>query len=247
VLASTGTDLVVPSLTTTATTLIEGDTFTADYSVTNQGTAASASTTVHYFLSTDATITPTDIYLGSLSYIPSLAGGETTVGSQTLTMPSGPAAGTYYIGAIVDYYDYVVESDETNNALVGPTLVLASTGTDLVVPSLTTTATTLIEGDTFTADYSVTNQGTAASASTTVHYFLSTDATITPTDIYLGSFSDVPSLVGGETTVGSQLLTIPSGLTVGSYYIGAIVDYFDYVIESDETNNTLAGPVLTLQ
>ncbi len=40
---------------------------------------------------------------------------------------------------------------------------------------------------------------------------------------------------------------MPSTLTVGTYYIGAVGDYTNTVKESSETNNALAGNTLVVK
>lgn len=50
----------------------------------------------------------------------------------------------------------------------------------------------------------------------------------------------------GVGTVTSTV-TIPSTLTVGTYYIGAIGDYTNTVKENNETNNARAGNTLMVQ
>ncbi len=44
-----------------------------------------------------------------------------------------------------------------------------------------------------------------------------------------------------------QYKTIPSTLTPGTYYIGAIVDYRKVIKETNEGNNSLIGNSITIQ
>ena len=68
-------------------------------------------------------------------------------------------------------------------------------------------------------------------------YYLSTDTTITSADTYLGEASY--SLARDLPNYYQKSLTIPATLTVGKvYYLGAIVDSANTVVEKDETNNT---------
>jgi subtilase family serine protease len=61
-------------------------------------------------------ITTTDIFLGKRAVAGLAAGGASTA-ETALTVPSSVTSGTYYFGAIADYNNQVVESNETNNAI----------------------------------------------------------------------------------------------------------------------------------
>ena len=74
--------------------------------------------TVTFYLSTDATITSSDIKVADKAVTTLAAGGSQTV-SVTYTLPTSLAAGKYYVGAIADSGNVVVESNETNNAKAG--------------------------------------------------------------------------------------------------------------------------------
>ena len=78
---------------------------------------------VHIFLSENSTITGSDTYIGS-RVISGMGPGATSTEATTVTIPTTLKRGTYYIGAIVDYLNSVNESDETNNALAGNTILI---------------------------------------------------------------------------------------------------------------------------
>ena len=84
--------------------------FTLMATVSNDGDGLAATTTLHYYRSTDATITPTDTSVGTDSVTP-LSAGASSSWSISLTAPS--TADTYYYGACVDAV--TGESDTTNN------------------------------------------------------------------------------------------------------------------------------------
>lgn len=98
-------------------------------SISNQGVGAAASSTVKFYLSTDTSITTSDIYLG-MKAIPALAAGETSKQTNSFTLPSGIAPGTYFIGAIADALDEVEESDENDTGYdLKPMKLKSNTGT----------------------------------------------------------------------------------------------------------------------
>lgn len=73
-----------------------------------------------------------------------------------------------------------------------------------------------------------------------VGIYLSRDRTITTGDeLLIGGREGVPRVgAGGSASVDlAGSMEVPSALSPGSYYLGALVDEFDDVAESDETNN----------
>ena len=89
---------------------VTGASFTLSATVRNQGSGPSASTTLRYYRSTDATITTGDTQVGT-DAVGTLSASGTSDESATVTAPSSP--GTYYYGACVD--DVTGESDTSNN------------------------------------------------------------------------------------------------------------------------------------
>ena len=93
-------------------------------------------------------------------------------------------------------------------------------------------------GEAFTIAYEVKNQGDESiDISFTIHFYLSTDTTITTSDTDLG-LSIVDNLSAGANSSGEILVSIPSSVAVGLYYLGAIVDSGSTIPETDESNNT---------
>src|SRR5574341_1052106 len=73
---------------------------------------------VGWYLSTDTTITTDDIQVGG--YCPNgLEAGQTFRFWADVYVPVNIARGFYYWGAIADYNQSLVETDETNNAATG--------------------------------------------------------------------------------------------------------------------------------
>ena len=76
-----------------------GESFTFSATVRNQGTVAAPATTLRFYRSSDSTITPSDVVVGSTS-VRALAPNATTELDVTLTAPT--SEGTYYYGGCVD-------------------------------------------------------------------------------------------------------------------------------------------------
>lgn len=78
---------------------------------------------VGWYLSADAVITTDDIQIGG--YCPNgLEAGQTLRFWADVYIPANIEGGMYYWGAIADYNNTVVETDEINNAAVGETVVI---------------------------------------------------------------------------------------------------------------------------
>jgi hypothetical protein len=88
----------------------------------------------------------------------------------------------------------------------------------------------------------ITNQGTQAAGSFVVNFYLSTDQQITTSDIFLGKRSIKALAAGASSGPVSTNVTIPTSVTTGSYFIGAIVDPTNVIVESNEGNNTAFDP-----
>ena len=204
--------------------------------VRNDGDAASAATTLRYYLSTDATITTSDTSVGTVA-VGALAAGATS-SSPRLDFNAPSSAGTYYYGACVDAV--TGESDTTNNCSSAVSVIVSAqppppppqTNPDLEVQSPSVNDSSLDTGASFTLSATVRNAGDGAAAATTLRYYRSTDATITSADTSAGT-DGVGGLSAGATSPESISLTAPS--SAGTYYYGACVD--EVTDESDATNN----------
>ena len=92
---------------------------------------------------------------------------------------------------------------------------------DLVVQTSSVSDSNPNAGESFTLSATVRNQGNGLSASTTLRYYRSTDATISTGDTQVGT-DPVSGLSAFGTSDESISLTAPS--TAGIYYYGACVD-----------------------
>ena len=229
-------DLVVGSPTASDNSPASGASFTLSATVRNAGGAASSSTTLRYYRSTDATITTSDTSVG-MDAVGALAAAGTSRELISLTAPS--SAGTYYYGACVDAV--TDESDTTNNCSGSLAITVPEPEPDLVVGSPTVSDSSPETGGAFTLSATVSNDGDGAAAATTLRYYRSTDATITTSDTSVGTDA-VGALAAAGTSSESILLTAPG--TAGAYYYGACVDAVTG--ESDTTNNCSSSVTVTV-
>ena len=103
-------DLLVESPSVSDSSPDAGASFTLSVTVRNQGNSQSASTTLHYYRSTNTTISTSDTLVGT-DAVSSLAASDTSAESISVTAPS--SAGTYYYGTCVESVSG--ESDTGNN------------------------------------------------------------------------------------------------------------------------------------
>ena len=230
-----GADLVVDSLWVDRSELIQEESFVLNVRVHNQGTAASDSTTVGFYLSNNTTISPADTQMGSAP-VGGLASADTSTVSLDLTAPL--RVGTHWVGACVETVSG--ESDAKNNcsAELEITVSPISYSADLVVSAVVRSASAgrsnniFPQGHSFTLSAMVINQGTAASDSMMVYYYVSADSTIGSDDTELG-MEAMGALAVADTSAHSLPLFAPS--EAGTYYYGGCVASMADESETDES------------
>ena len=225
-----GPDLTVSPFTVPGTAAA-GGTITVSDTTTNGGGSPAAASTTAFYLSANNVLDASDLPLGTRA-VPPLAAGATSVASTLLTIPTGTAAGGWYVIARADAADAVVETQEGNNTAAR----LVQVGPDLIV-SVLTSPTTAAPGATITVNDTTRNQGGDVAGESTTALYLSANGTFDAADTPLGSRL-VPALPPGATHAGSTAVVIPAGTTPGRWFLVAIADGTGGVAESVETNNT---------
>lgn len=221
--------------------VVHGSTATVSATVANTGLFTADNVRVGFFLSSDAAISTSDTFLGSAT-IATIAPGTSAPVSLITPITSALPVGNWYIGAIVDDTGMIAESNESNNALAGNQVEIKPAGLDLMVSGITApdAGTT---GQPVTISATVT--ATMAAAGTAVQFFISRDPTITSADTYLATKS-----ISSFGTAGSQsatvTVTLPTTLTTGTWYLGALADAYAVIAEINETNNASAGKAITV-
>ena len=229
-----GSDLIVETPTVSDSSPDAGTSFTLSATVRNQGGSRSDYTTLRYYLSTDETITTGDSEVET-DYVSRLDPSETSEESARVTAPS--SEGTYYYGACVESVSG--ESDTNNNCSSAVTITVS--GSDLIVETPTVSDSSPGPGASFILSATVRNQGGGAAPSTTLRYYLSTDATITTGDSEIET-SYVSPLDPSETSDERAYLEAPS--SEGTYYYGACVERVTG--ESDTGNNCSSAVTVTV-
>ena len=232
-----GPDLRVSAVTAPASAG-GGATIAVTDTTANLGGGAAGATTTRFYFSSDSLLDGQDAMLGGRQ-VPALDVAASHTGSATVTIPTGVAAGTYYILAVADGGAVVAETFEANNVF-GRQIQI---GGDLRVSALSAPATGGA-GRAIPVSDTTANQGTAAVADSVTRFYLSSNASLDGSDTPFLIGRSVPALAAGGSSTGTTTLTIPAGTGVGSYYLFAKADGDGTVGETQETNNTLLRTIL---
>ena len=179
-------DYIVQSIWVDEATLDPGEEFTLYATVHNQGLGASTSrATLDYYRSSNARISENDTWVDD-DRVSGIDTNKTHAVDTTLSAPTEP--GVYYYGACVS--DVRNESDPNNNCSAAVTITVRDTTDPIEIPdspdlvvSLSANTTLVDPNEFINLEAIVRNQGKAdASSSTTLHYYVSSDATISPDD-----------------------------------------------------------------
>ena len=249
VLASTGSlgltvpplpDLVADSISFTPGSVAAGGAITVTESMRNSGTANAGSFRVSVYLAPNPVVTQNDILLGS-RLVNSLDLGQVSGSSSPYTLPTGIAAGTYFVGLFVDDLNQVIELTEANNVqMAAGTLNYSTSGNptpNLVMEALGRRSSTVTVGGSVTITTTVRNDGDQAAPPFLVGVYLSPDATVDVTDLPLVIRSVHTGLNAGFSSVQSAPVLIPTTIPPGTYYMGAIADKDGTILESNESDN----------
>jgi subtilisin family serine protease len=232
-------DLVIPSVSAPAS---GGAGLAISLSVTtkNQGVGASPATIIGFYLSPNSTWNATDRLIGNRQ-LPVLLPGALDTGSISVTIPPDMITGNYYVIAVADPGNEVIESVETNNTKAGS---LIRIGPDLIVPTVTAPAAAAA-GATISVSSTTKNQGGGSSAAATTRFVLSTNFSVDSSDAVLGTRAS-PALEPGASEIGVTELTVPVGTVGGTYYVIAVADSDNTVGETTETNNYKASAAIKI-
>ncbi|HAK60464.1 MAG TPA: hypothetical protein DCO77_08795, partial [Nitrospiraceae bacterium] len=239
------TRLELPDLSMEAisgpTTGIIGGTIPLSNTVRNAGPGDSQAFTIGFYLSPDAAITDADIYIGDRS-VYALASGDFSSTTTDVSIPGDLVPGSYYIGAIADYLNEQFETDDYNNSLVannGEPITI--NGPDLTMTMVSGPLTGQVGGS-IKVSNTAENIGLGTASRFNVHLYLSENTVLgDDDDEYLGKRTVYGLLSNGSSSDNTEV-TIPMWLVAeGLYYIGAIADHDDVIMEEDENNNSLLG------
>jgi len=214
-----------------------GQVVTVNATVANIGPVAAGYFYVSLYL---RSASGSDIWLAD-RVVNGLAPGASNTADTVVTIPANTVPGTYTIVAKADSYNYVVETNETNNTLLGNQIAIG--GSDLFLTQVSGPATALT-GTAVTVRNTATADATKGAAA---YFYVSLYLrSASGSDIWLAD-RVVNGLAPGASNTADTVVTIPANTVPGTYTIVAKADSYNYVVETNETNNTLAGNQVTIQ
>lgn len=183
---------------------------------------------------------------------PTVTLSSTTVTNPTFTAPQVSA------DTVLTFQLTVTDNNGATSAPAATTVTVKNVAPspDLIVTTQAATVVATVKKGVTTYKLSVgnqtKNQGNTSAGSSSVGYYLSTDAGYSSNDIFVCARS-VTSLAAGvanpTTGVTTSSCSIPSGVVKGTpYYVIGVADYLKAVAESNEDNNakstatTIAAP-----
>jgi alpha-tubulin suppressor-like RCC1 family protein len=117
--------------------------------------------------------------------------------------------------------------------------LMTSTQSDLIVSAMSTATTVLFPGKIFVLLTTVKNQGSGTAKISITAFHLSKDATYGGSDdIVFPMIRPVLWLGPGAHRTVFTILFVPIKTPLGAYYLCAMADSHNAIVESDETNNT---------
>ncbi len=128
-----------------------------------------------------------------------------------------------------------------NNLTCTATFNLSQSGQPDLIVTTVTSPSTGVAGGSINVATTVKNQGTQAAGLFWAIYHLSSDSTITPSDISTSYGCSFSSLAAGASSMCSGSIVIPASVAPGTYYLGLYADPDNAISESSETNNGSAA------
>ncbi|HEY5648512.1 MAG TPA: CARDB domain-containing protein, partial [Nitrospiria bacterium] len=217
----------------------------ATATILNQGANAAGLFRVNLFLADDPQLNGWSVEIDRRP-VESLLGGQSTVVNFNGPIPTGIAEGSYYLVVSADDDDRIIETDETNNLIADPITIYPTSLPDLAINGVTGPGSEK-RGNTMTVSTTVLNQGGGSTGGPfNLDHYLSTDTFVSASDIYLGT-ETVSAMAGEESRVVDSTVTVPGGIAKGTYYLGAIADPGNVIIEASEGNNWGAGDTIRIK
>jgi subtilase family serine protease len=207
--------------------------------IANLGTAASGTFQVSYYLSTDNQITTDDRLLKTITMTSILSKGQIQW-LESIDLADDLPSGYYYFGVAIDPADEIVESVETNNRAVTAAVRLTAPPKIDLEATAVSTSPAGVAGSGMAVQTTVSNLGYTPSGTYKVNYLLRSNDDAGASDILIKSVTRA-SVAGYGVQSWTETLTLPSTLQAGSYEIVITVDPANAVVETNESNNSIAS------
>ncbi|GAB3581932.1 CARDB domain-containing protein [Hymenobacter daeguensis] len=220
-----------------------GNTISTSCYMQNLGNSAAPSSTLGYYLSTNQTLDASDVLLltspGGI-----LAANQYASRYDNPLIPAGTAPGSYYVLFVADPANTVAETNETNNVVSAP-LLLVAPGVDLTIAQPYLSPTSVAPGGTLYTTCYIQNLGNSTATTSTIGYYLSTNQTLDASDVLMRTTPGT-AIAANQYAYRSDSPVVPTGTAPGSYYVLFVADPANAVAETNETNNVASTAVLVI-
>ncbi len=190
----------------------------------NSGGRVASAVRTRFYLSVDTALdTAADTALGDSTPI-DVRPYEDVLQTVSVTLPASLATGNYYVFGVVDPDGSITELNELNNGSPALPFSIGGPAADFVVSSATS-PTTAAPGATVAVNRIISNLGNAAGPAFKYTYFLSDNAAVAISDRVLGSTLNGPALPAGQSDTATDMVTLPSDITSGKFWLGLCVNY----------------------
>jgi hypothetical protein len=184
-------------------------------------------------------------FVAALPFTTPLSAGQSLSVTGLVAVPSAVLGDRYFM-VRADGSNDVAELNENNNAAVAAQSTHITSG-DLALAALSAPANAQV-GQTITVTWAVTNVGnTAADGPWQDRLYLgSSPDSLVGALTLLTVQAPVPTLAAGAAYTNTQQVALPANAQVspGTYYLTALADCLNNVIELTRTNNSLTVPIL---
>ena len=213
-----------------------GNMITVNWQVTNQGAGKTTANNWQdrVLLSNDTIVDVNDIQLAQVSSNTGLMPGGQYNKSADTRLPF-EIAGSKYLILVTDYTNSnATDSIASNNTAYRAIDIAASPNPDLVVSFLSNPPAPLYTGSNFYLNYSIKNEGPAATGLATWYdgVYFSTSGQISTSSVQAASNTHNGILAPGESYTDSILVSVPAYLS-GNYYL---------VFRTNNSGNLYEGP-----
>ena len=234
-------DLAIDTVLLSVNSIPSGGTLAITTKIRNKGDVIVNLHSTAFYISLDNTYDINDKLI-TTSSVSTLNPGDVFNSSTNLSIPSNTIAGKYYVIVFEDNTNLYTENNEKNNFVSVP-LTIVDAAIDLSIENVVLSQNYVTNNTTITLNYILKNTGNSTTSNFSNYFYLSKDSIYDNQDLSLGS-SYLYNILSNTSTNQSVSITIPSGVSIGNYYVIVFADFYNAILETKETNNISSTPIL---
>ena len=234
-----GPDLTESAVTLGAAKAGAGGSLTVNETVNNLGGGDAAASLTQFYLSSNTIKNANSRLLSGSRSVPAVPAATMSSASTVVTLPVDLAVGNYYVLACADDAQQVKETNESNNCAASTTQL--QVGPDLSEAAVTLGASKATPGGSVMVSETANNPGGGDAAASLTQFYLSSNTIKNANSRLLSGSRSVPGIPAATGSSGSTIVTLPSDVAAGKYYVLACADDTQQVKETNENNNCSAS------